>query len=339
MRNGPVVPVVVLVVLHLGEQHGVVGPGEVVGAATYGQVADVHGRGEPDALGHVRRARASPTRRRRRRDSGRVSSTSPSRRRRGGARRPGRRPSTLQRRHVVGVDVDADQRARPAAAGCAHQLAGCRRRCGRPPLDARRTAGVRTGSLRRSGGVQTRCTWPPGRGDHHLVAALARAGQVRQVGPDRAEARVVLGEVAGQGDDGAGLASGAGLAQRQASRAWRRRRATGAARRGRRRTPLRVGRPGRPGGGRAPRRCAAPLASRSRWPVPRRRERSPLVAQPAGDLHLASLEPRDALAAAGLLVEVLVLEQVQHRDADLATGPGGPVEVEELRDHVRTGSG
>jgi hypothetical protein len=32
-------------------------------------------------------------------------------------------------------------------------------------------------------------------------------------------------------------------------------------------------------------------------------------------------EPGDALALAGLLVEVLVLEQVQHRDAELAPGP------------------
>ena len=49
-------------------------------------------------------------------------------------------------------------------------------------------------------------------------------------------------------------------------------------------------------------------------------------------------EAGDALAAVlGLLVEVLVLEQVQHRDADLAAGARGPVEVEELRDDVRPG--
>ena len=40
-----------------------------------------------------------------------------------------------------------------------------------------------------------------------------------------------------------------------------------------------------------------------------------------------------------LLVEALVLEQVQHGDADLAAGLGGPVDVEELRDDVAAGSG
>ena len=39
----------------------------------------------------------------------------------------------------------------------------------------------------------------------------------------------------------------------------------------------------------------------------------------------------------GLLVELLVLEQVEDGDADLASGLGGPVDVEELGHHVRAG--
>src|SRR4051794_41929444 len=45
----------------------------------------------------------------------------------------------------------------------------------------------------------------------------------------------------------------------------------------------------------------------------------------------------DAFAGTRLLVEVLVLEQVQQRDTDLAAGAGGPGDGGEIRDHVGPG--
>src|SRR3954451_14350844 len=50
-------------------------------------------------------------------------------------------------------------------------------------------------------------------------------------------------------------------------------------------------------------------------------------------------EPGDALVAVtlGLLVEGLVLQEVEDRDAEPTPGLGGPVEVEELGDDVRPG--
>ena len=80
-----------------------------------------------------------------------------------------------------------------------------------------------------------------------------------------------------------------------------------------------------------------PRAARSTRATPATSTSSSSCGATVGPAVSVGSEAGDALAAAGLLVEVLVLEQVQHGHADLAAGPGGPVDVEELGDHVRAG--
>ena len=112
------------------------------------------------------------------------------------------------------------------------------------------------------------------------------------------------------------------------------------ARRGRRRRRRATGAAAPAGCSRALLDARARLAPSLRQAHPRLLPTATVAGRPRGRGERAALstaETADALGAAGLLAEALVLEQVQHGYADLAARPRGPVDVEELRDHVRPG--